>query len=99
MAHGVDPRFQALLVRQRRMRARLTAMVAGFHAVVALACAYAPAMLREPVPGTDVSLGIASMLAVIVLGIASAGYYTWWCNTVRDPLAADLLRVRGTGSA
>ncbi len=97
MTGAHDPRFQALVARRRRLVVALSAFVAAVYTLVALGCAFAPGLLRRPVVGEHVSLGIVAMLAVIVVGIASAGYYTWWCNTVRDPLAADLLRAHADG--
>ena len=95
----IDPRLDDLLALRRRQRAVLSLIVCGVYGLVALGCAFAPAVMQRPVIGTHISLGLVSMLAVIVVGIATAGYYTWWCNTVRDPLAADVLRARGSKPA
>lgn len=86
-----DPRVQHLFAMRRRRYVGLSLAVSIVYGIVALLCAFAPELLVRPINGSAVSLGIASMVAVIVVGIACSGYYTWWSNTVRDPLAAEIL--------
>jgi uncharacterized membrane protein (DUF485 family) len=100
MAGGpsLDPRLQDLLARRRRLAAALSVIVSAIYALVALGCAFAPGLMQRPAAGTHITVGVFSMLAVIVIGIATAGYYTWWCNTVRDPLVAEVLRAGKAGA-
>lgn len=87
-----DPRVQELLALRRRRYLGLSAVVTIVYALVAIGCAFAPALMRQPIAGTHVSLGIASMAFVIVVAIVCSGYYAWWSNTVRDPLTQRLLK-------
>ena len=88
-----DPRVQELLALRRRRYLTLSVIVSAIYTIVALACAFAPERLRQDFAGTGVSLGITSMILIIVVAIVSAGYYTWWSNTVRDPLTARILKT------
>lgn len=94
-----DPEVRALVASRRRRYVGLSLCVSLVYAAVALACAFAPEVMRRPVAGSGVSLGIASMAGIIVVGIACSGYYTWWCNTVRDPLTERILKRGSRGKA
>lgn len=87
-----DPDVDALVALRRRRYLPLSIGVSTLYALVAIGCAFAPSLMRRPVVGSHISLALVSMVVVILVAIASAGYYTWWSNTVRDPLADRLRR-------
>lgn len=86
-----DPAVRELFAMRRRRYVVLSAIVCVVYGAVAMACAFAPDFLRRPLlPGTSISIGIASMVLVIIVAFVLSGYYTWWSNTVRDPLVERL---------
>lgn len=93
-----DPRVRELVASRRRRYVGLSGVVSALYLAVALGCAFAPELMRRPVGGTGISLGIASMAAIIIVGIACSGYYTWWSNTVRDPQVEAILQARRAGA-
>jgi uncharacterized membrane protein (DUF485 family) len=94
-----DPRVQRLIAARRRKYVALSTLISSVYAVVAAGCAFAPAFLARPVIGSAVSLGIVSMAAVMLIGIACAGYYVWWSNTVRDRLHDEAVRTATRSSS
>jgi uncharacterized membrane protein (DUF485 family) len=51
-------------------------------------------MSRPIARGSSISLGLLSIAAIMILGIVTSGYYTWWSNVVRDRLLNRLLEPR-----
>lgn len=82
-----DLAIEELFALRRRKYVLLSSIVCVVYGVVALGCAFAPELMRRGIlPGSSISLGIASMALIMLVAIATSGYYTWWSNRVRDPL-------------
>ena len=88
-----DERVQTLIAARRRRYVALSSLVCAVYAVVALGCAFAPALMARPAVGASISVGVVSIATVMVVGIVTSGYYTWWANTVHDRQLDEALRT------
>jgi uncharacterized membrane protein (DUF485 family) len=90
-----DPLVREILTLRRRRYVALSAIVGVVYLIVAAGFAYAPALMSRPIArGSSISLGLLSIAAIMILGIVTSGYYTWWSNVVRDRLLNRLLEPR-----
>ncbi|MGH9558770.1 MAG: DUF485 domain-containing protein [Bryobacteraceae bacterium] len=90
-----DPQVEQIIGMRRRRSFALSVVVSLIYAAVALGCAFAPGFMGKPIlPGWSVSYGVAGMALIMFAAVVSAGYYTWWSNTVRDPLLKKLVESR-----
>ena len=88
-----DARVRDLIAARRRRYLALSSLVCTVYAAVAIGFAFVPGVMARPAVGESISTGLVSIAVVMLVGIASAGYYTWWANTVHARLLEATLRA------
>lgn len=84
-----DVRVRTAIAARRRQYVALSTLVSVLYVAVAVGFAFAPSFMARPIIGASISVGVVSIAIVMLAGIAFAGYYTWWANTVHARLLED----------
>jgi len=84
--------FQELVTERHRLVTVLGLIVSIDFAAYVLSMAFASDFLATtPMSGSPITIGLLWNLLIILVGIGTAGYYTWWSNTTGEKLKKAVL--------
>ena len=97
-AHKIqeNPKFQAMIVRKKRMGRWLTYFMLAVYFGFILTIAFAPHWLAIPLGSAGViTLGIPIGIGIILSAFAATGIYVYWANTHFDKITREILKEAG----
>ena len=97
-AHKIqeNPKFQAMIIRKKRMGRWLTCFMLVIYFGFILTIAFAPHWLALPLGSAGViTLGIPIGIGIILSAFAATGIYVYWANIHFDKIASEILKEAG----
>jgi len=90
------PKFKQLTHARARFNLIFSLIITVSYGLYVLGMSYVPGFMAHPLrEGGNVTYGILIAILVILIGMVSAGIYTWWANRRFDALKSELLKDPG----